>query len=202
MFSSLSPTGFDSSSLRHLPFPHTFFRIYVSTITMSASMYLAVLFILIQVLHINGFFVQSMKHLIPATSSNLYSSMNLRVLRTNQYHRNQQSIFAIEDTSTDDVEETAKKYGLEAGLLKAAKTDDSKTKAADLLKKYGIAYLATSITLAIISYALCYFLVSTGVDVSSLLEKVGIKATATASSAGTVGKCPRDSLYISTLKIL
>lgn len=77
--------------------------------------------------------------------------------------------------------------GVEAGLLKAAESKDSKEKASDLLKKYGIAYLATSITLAIISYAICFVLVSTGVDVSALLEKVGIKATESAANVGTAG---------------
>jgi Protein of unknown function (DUF1279) len=93
--------------------------------------------------------------------------------------------------SEDDIEETTKKYGLEAGLYKAITTKDggeaNKSKPSDLLKKYGIAYLATSITLAIISYALCYVLVSNGVDVASLLEKVGITASETASNAGTAG---------------
>lgn len=45
----------------------------------------------------------------------------------------------------------------------------------------------TSITFAIISYAICYFLISTGVDVAALLEKVGIKGGSTASNAGTAG---------------
>jgi hypothetical protein len=89
----------------------------------------------------------------------------------------------------EDLEETTKKYGLEVGLYKAMTTKseegEQKVKPQDLLKKYGIAYLATSITLAIISYAICYILVSTGVDVSSMLEKIGIQATATSANAGT-----------------
>ena len=56
----------------------------------------------------------------------------------------------------------------------------------DLLAKYGAAYLATSITLAIISFSLCYVLVSNGVDVPSLLEKVGIKTSPGSSTAGTL----------------
>lgn len=88
----------------------------------------------------------------------------------------------------EDLEETTRKYGLEAGLYKAvtAKPEDGqKVKPQDLLKKYGAAYLATSITLAIISYGLCYLLVSTGVDVSKLLEKVGIQSTTAAANTGT-----------------
>ena len=88
----------------------------------------------------------------------------------------------------EDLDETTKKYGLEAGLYKAvtAKSEDGQTiKPQDLLKKYGAAYLATSITLAIISYALCYLLVSTGVDVAALLEKVGLQSTTAAANTGT-----------------
>ena len=88
----------------------------------------------------------------------------------------------------EDLDETTKKYGLEAGLYKAvtAKSADGQTiKPQDLLKKYGAAYLATSITLAIISYALCYLLVSTGVDVAALLEKVGLQSTTAAANTGT-----------------
>lgn len=52
--------------------------------------------------------------------------------------------------------------------------------------RYGVAYLATSITLAIISYAICYALVSNGIDVSALLAKVGINVSgAAATNAGT-----------------
>jgi hypothetical protein len=64
--------------------------------------------------------------------------------------------------------------------------NEQKVKPKDLLAKYGIAYLATSITLAIISYATCYVLVSNGVDVGAVLERVGIRSTAVASNAGTV----------------
>lgn len=86
---------------------------------------------------------------------------------------------------SDEAEDTVKKYGLEAGLLKAATSKDNKLKPKDLLAKYGIAYLVTSITLAIFSYGFFYFLVSNGVDVASLLEKVGISSTAAATSTGT-----------------
>ena len=55
----------------------------------------------------------------------------------------------------------------------------------DLLKKYGPAFLVTSIVLAIISYAICYFMISTGVDVVSLLEKIGIKSSVAAANTGT-----------------
>ena len=63
--------------------------------------------------------------------------------------------------------------------------EEKKVKPQDLFKKYGPAYLVTSIVLAIISYAICYFMISTGVDVVSLLEKVGIKSSVAAANTGT-----------------
>jgi hypothetical protein len=89
------------------------------------------------------------------------------------------------DASNDDPEDAVKKYGLEAGLIQAATSKESKLKPKDLLAKYGVAYLVTSITLAIFSYTFFYFLVANGVDVASLLEKVGISSTTAATSTGT-----------------
>eukprot|EP00534_Pseudo-nitzschia_fraudulenta_P000757 CAMPEP_0201124092 /NCGR_PEP_ID=MMETSP0850-20130426/10554_1 /ASSEMBLY_ACC=CAM_ASM_000622 /TAXON_ID=183588 /ORGANISM="Pseudo-nitzschia fraudulenta, Strain WWA7" /LENGTH=180 /DNA_ID=CAMNT_0047391285 /DNA_START=139 /DNA_END=681 /DNA_ORIENTATION=- len=90
---------------------------------------------------------------------------------------------ATEDA--DSAETTTEKYGLEAGLAQAAKEGDGES-AKSLLKKYGIAYLATSIPLALASFTACYFLVDNGVDVGSLLEKVGIDGSGAADKAGTV----------------
>eukprot|EP00814_Leptocylindrus_danicus_P014758 CAMPEP_0116018336 /NCGR_PEP_ID=MMETSP0321-20121206/8588_1 /TAXON_ID=163516 /ORGANISM="Leptocylindrus danicus var. danicus, Strain B650" /LENGTH=179 /DNA_ID=CAMNT_0003488711 /DNA_START=68 /DNA_END=607 /DNA_ORIENTATION=- len=78
----------------------------------------------------------------------------------------------------DEVEETVEKYGLEAGLFQSMKKEDGGASAKDLLKKYGIAYLATSIPLA-------YLLVDNGVDVSALLGKVGIEVSGTSETVGT-----------------
>ena len=88
-----------------------------------------------------------------------------------------------------DIEKTTLKYGFEAGLFKSltAKDGESTMKPGELFKKYGAAYLITSITLAIISYALCYVAVSNGIDVAALLGKIGIKATSSSSTAGTAG---------------
>lgn len=83
-----------------------------------------------------------------------------------------------------DVEETTEKYGLEVGLAQAAKEGDGES-AKSLLKKYGIAYLATSIPLAIVSFCICYVLVDNGVDVGSLLSKIGIETSDAADKAGT-----------------
>lgn len=83
-----------------------------------------------------------------------------------------------------DVDDTTEKYGLEAGLFQSFRQNDGGESAKSLLKKYGIAYLATSIPLAIVSFTICYFLVDAGIDVSALLAKVGIEGAAT-EKAGT-----------------
>ena len=54
------------------------------------------------------------------------------------------------------------------GKKKKSRTDQAK----ELLAKYGGAYLATSISLSLVSFALCYLLISAGVDVQDLLAKV------------------------------
>mmetsp|Transcript_7801 Transcript_7801/g.11738 ORF Transcript_7801/g.11738 Transcript_7801/m.11738 type:complete len:196 (+) Transcript_7801:98-685(+) len=92
-----------------------------------------------------------------------------------------------EDETTPDtsVEDTTEKYGLEAGLFQSLKSDDSGASAKSLLAKYGVAYLATSIPLALVSFTLCYFLVDNGVDMGSLLSKVGIEAGDSGEKAGT-----------------
>lgn len=84
------------------------------------------------------------------------------------------------------VEETTEKYGLEAGLFQSLKQEDGGESAKSLLKKYGIAYLATSIPLALVSFGLCYVLVDNGVDVAGLLSKIGIQSAGNAeTTAGT-----------------
>lgn len=92
-------------------------------------------------------------------------------------------------TTTDDksLEQTTEKYGLEVGLFESLKSGNTES-AQSLLKRYGIAYLATSIPLALVSFALCYVLVSNGVDVAGLLSKIfGVEASNTTSeTAGTV----------------
>ncbi len=108
----------------------------------------------------------------------------------------------VPDTASEqqDVEATVQKYGLEAGLFQAFRnsrnsrnnTQESlnssasgKLRPQDLLAKYGAAYLATSISLSVVSYALCYALVDAGIDVASLLEHIGIKTSYATSNAGT-----------------
>ncbi|KAL9413470.1 hypothetical protein AB3S75_042035 [Citrus x aurantiifolia] len=92
-------------------------------------------------------------------------------------------------------EDITKKYGLEAGLWQIfrsneegnAEGDRKKSRgdqAKELLAKYGGAYLATSITLSLISFSVCYVLIAAGVDVQALLQKVGIATDATGEKVG------------------
>ncbi|XP_047168876.1 uncharacterized protein LOC124837532 [Vigna umbellata] len=101
-----------------------------------------------------------------------------------------------EEIENPSPEEVTKKYGLEAGLWKIfsskeegkENSEQQKSKAdqaKELLAKYGGAYLATSITLSLISFALCYALISAGIDVQSLLQKIGISADETGEKVGT-----------------
>ncbi|KAD7477683.1 hypothetical protein E3N88_00819 [Mikania micrantha] len=114
-------------------------------------------------------------------------------------------------SSSSSPDEIIQKYGLEVGLWKvfvppilrfvfvatyksifSSKEDEDgdvkKSKgdqAKELLAKYGGAYLATSITLSLISFSLCYALIAAGVDVQALLQKVGISANETGEKVGT-----------------
>ena len=107
------------------------------------------------------------------------------------------------DEREREIEEATKKWGLEVGLWKVFKSKSgggsdgeggSGGGAADfsrmdmakkLLKRYGSAYLLTSISLSLISITVFYFAVSSGIDVASLLEKVGINVNATSEQFGT-----------------
>ncbi|XP_022756018.1 uncharacterized protein LOC111303827 [Durio zibethinus] len=95
-------------------------------------------------------------------------------------------------SSSSSADEVTKKYGLEVGLWKIFSSkeegEEKKSKgdqAKELLAKYGGAYLATSITLSLISFSLCYLLISAGIDVQALLQKVGISTDATGEKVGT-----------------
>lgn len=96
----------------------------------------------------------------------------------------------------EDVEEITKKYGLEAGLFSIFKSKGSgeggqgkALQAKDLLAKYGSAYLLTSISLSLVSFGLCYALISAGVDVASLLGKVRACVRACGWHFGEWGSC-------------
>jgi hypothetical protein len=127
----------------------------------------------------------------PSYSFNaVHSIKDLTVTR--KFDRSYMKRFSTEKTNSDnnedDIDETTKKYGLEAGLFKAITSKDEVTnelKPKQLLAKYGIAYLVTSISLALVSFSLCYILVSNGIDVASILTKFGIESSVTAANAGT-----------------
>mmetsp|Transcript_333 Transcript_333/g.436 ORF Transcript_333/g.436 Transcript_333/m.436 type:complete len:214 (-) Transcript_333:346-987(-) len=88
-------------------------------------------------------------------------------------------------TDDVDVDKTTKEYGLEAGLFQSLRKEDGGESAKSLLAKYGIAYLATSIPLAIVSFTICYALVDLGVDVVALLDNLGIPVGDTSEKVGT-----------------
>jgi hypothetical protein len=127
----------------------------------------------------------------PSYSFNAVHSIKVLTV-TRKFDRSYIKRFSTEksssDNNEDDIDETTKKYGLEAGLFKAITSKDEVTnelKPKQLLAKYGIAYLVTSISLALVSFSLCYILVSNGVDVASILTKFGIESSVTAANAGT-----------------
>ncbi|KAL7441814.1 hypothetical protein ACHAXM_010124 [Skeletonema potamos] len=109
------------------------------------------------------------------------SSSALHIFKTKDETKSEA---ASSDLATPSVEETTEKYGLEAGLFQSLKSNDGAS-AKSLLAKYGVAYLATSIPLALVSFAICYALVDNGVDVGALLAKVGIQAGDNGEKAGT-----------------
>lgn len=133
------------------------------------------------------------------TSLRLCHRARLQTQRPSQRHcctitRAEKNAGKVEETAKK-IEKTAdeitEKYGLEAGLWKVFRSKDGNgqsrgTQAKDLLKRYGSAYLITSITFAIISFSLCYALVSAGVDVASLLSRIGLSVSDTNEKVGTV----------------
>lgn len=88
----------------------------------------------------------------------------------------------------EEAEAATRKWGLEAGLWKSLRGGGSEGKATakDLLKRYGSAYLITSISLSLVSFTICYLLISNGVDVPALLAKLNIETSSTGETVGTV----------------
>jgi Protein of unknown function (DUF1279) len=87
-----------------------------------------------------------------------------------------------------DADQVTNKYGLEAGLWNAWRNKGSGVTAKELLKRYGAAYLITSISFALVSFALCYLAVDQGIDVVNLLARVNISVAADSAGekAGTL----------------
>ncbi|KAG2452568.1 hypothetical protein HYH02_002805 [Chlamydomonas schloesseri] len=92
-----------------------------------------------------------------------------------------------------EAELATEKYGLEAGLLTALTSKDeggegklSNTEQAKrLLAQYGSAYLITSISFAIVSFAACYVAVDSGVDMAGMLGRFGLEVSDTSEKVGT-----------------
>ena len=130
--------------------------------------------ILLNLVHLSSFHVSyNINNNFKLSSHNKFSRLN--------------TIQFCEKTPSDDIDETVKKSGLEAGLWKSFTSKGTNVKPKELLKKYGIAYLATSISLAVVSYSVCFLLVDNGVDVAALLGKIGIQSSDVAANAGTAG---------------
>lgn len=102
------------------------------------------------------------------------------------------------DEREREIDAVTRKWGLEAGLWRVWKSGRGERgdgaeeggasrmdMAKKLLKRYGSAYLATSISLSLISITVFYFLVAGGIDVAALLEKIGITVNATSEQFGT-----------------
>ncbi|KAJ0020963.1 hypothetical protein Pint_31780 [Pistacia integerrima] len=132
------------------------------------------------------------------TNSKFYAFTSKPIFKTFRIRAIQQKTEELEQppSSSTSAEEVTKKYGLEAGLWQIFSSkeegkvegEEKKSKgdqAKELLAKYGGAYLATSITLSLISFSLCYALIAAGIDVQALLQKVGISTDATGQKVGT-----------------
>lgn len=84
-------------------------------------------------------------------------------------------LYPFRYTTGDDNLDNSMKMQIFSSKEEGSEGSSNKSKgdqAKELLTKYGGAYLATSITLSLISFGLCYALINAGVDVPSLLQKV------------------------------
>ncbi|KAG6531734.1 uncharacterized protein LOC122053310 [Zingiber officinale] len=136
---------------------------------------------------------------LPPLQTHRPARCRLPTFRLRRQHRHLTPIRALQETeqktnaassSSSASEEITEKYGLEFGLWKIFSSKEGKEKskgdqAKELLAKYGGAYLATSITLSLFSFSLCYLLVSAGIDVQALLNQIGIATDETGGKVGT-----------------
>jgi len=86
-------------------------------------------------------------------------------------------------TNTSDSDE-------ERELKAAAATTTMGAK--DLLSKYGVAYLATSIPLAAASFGICYALVSSGLPVADVLSKFNIEVNSNSEVSNNILFCTEN----------
>ena len=93
-----------------------------------------------------------------------------------QLARESRGVARFGTDGTNSAEETTRKWGLEAGLWQTFRSggENKGEQMKELFQKYGAAYLITSISLALVSFSICYLLVDNGIDVGALLKNVGI----------------------------
>ncbi|KAE8674898.1 transcription factor E2FB-like isoform X1 [Hibiscus syriacus] len=123
------------------------------------------------------FNAQNHPKLFSVASTSTSIKPNLKTFKIKAIKEKTEEIKAPTSSYADEVTKNSKEEGEE----KKSKGDQAK----ELLAKYGGAYLATSITLSLISFSLCYVLINAGVDVQALLQKVGISTDATGEKVGT-----------------
>lgn len=142
-------------------------------------------------------------HLCPFNTNTVISNRRRRrqlsicsaVQESNKVADKPSSSSSSSDSGGESAEEITKRFGLEAGLWKIFTSKDNdngedakgkkKNQAKELLARYGGAYLATSISLSLVSFSVCYLLINSGVDVQGLLDKVGIHTDETGEKVGT-----------------
>eukprot|EP00887_Chlorella_sp_A99_P003596 scaffold7.g3596.t1 len=83
-------------------------------------------------------------------------------------------------TSSSDGEDGAAAAAAAASSSGAAPPPSKTEQAKALLARYGSAYLVTSISFALVSFAACYAAVSAGVDMAALLARFGLEVGAAA----------------------
>jgi len=84
---------------------------------------------------------------------------------------------AIEQPNSLTEDEVVRRWGLEFALMDSLRGGEGSLKAGDLFRRYGPAYLLTSTSLALVSYAGCYAAVSRGVNVAAILARFGMTAS-------------------------
>mmetsp|Transcript_15045 Transcript_15045/g.44918 ORF Transcript_15045/g.44918 Transcript_15045/m.44918 type:complete len:175 (-) Transcript_15045:43-567(-) len=108
----------------------------------------------------------------------LRSNLRSKVLAAAAPRRELTKVYST--TAPGDV--LVRSHGLEMAMWKTLRSKPkagvSRTsQAKQLFKRYGAAYLCTSITLALASYAVCYALVARGLDIPALLARVGLASS-------------------------
>ncbi|GMH63362.1 hypothetical protein TL16_g03690 [Triparma laevis f. inornata] len=126
---------------------------------------------------------------LPCTAFLTHPTRTLNILRPSTTPTT--PLHLLKDPETEskapDVDDTVASKGLEFALFKSATSKDKEGPTPGfLLKKYGTAYLCTSIPLALLSFGTCYLLVSNGIDVTPLITKLGLTVNDNTELGGNV----------------